>query len=315
MSVQALYSCGGPNVVAVATAPARTVALRPEIAPITLKPVPHSCVGQTIRVEALPVPGATGYNWYVPYPFSPQGTTVTTQPFLDITSDATALNRRFTIQVQALSSAGCTPSTAQQTGLLGPGAEVTIGSDAPRTGTEICPNSSFSLQAAIDGIYAQYAGYQYTFAWTVTTRNGGTILSSYSDYSPVIYVTTPAAGNWLDVSLQVSTSCGNFYLAYGGWQLVNQFQDGGYCIDQGFARQPATETDAYPNPADERLQLPSATGTYTLYDGHGRPVRQQRASPKAAGDFSTRQLPAGLYYLVRQDGQGRATRQTIQVRH
>lgn len=52
-----------------------------------------------------------------------------------------------------------------------------------------------------------------------------------------------------------------------------------------------------------------------LYDSHGQAVRQQRASPTAAGELNTQKLPAGLYYLVRLDGQNRPVRQTIRVQH
>ncbi|WP_216679657.1 T9SS type A sorting domain-containing protein [Hymenobacter siberiensis] len=75
------------------------------------------------------------------------------------------------------------------------------------------------------------------------------------------------------------------------------------------AAQPATE--AYPNPVDERINLPAATGPYTFYDGHGQAVREG----KTARVLDTRKLPDGLYYLVHQDASGRAVRQAIEVKH
>lgn len=281
------------------TATPVTVTVQATVAPITLQPIPASCPGQTIRLTAASVPGATAYAWAVPYPFNPQGTTVTTQPYLDITSDATALNRAFMVRVEARSGS-CTPSYSDGRGILGTGSGISIGVDASHSQTEICPYTSLTLQANIDDNQFR-ASTTYAYNWTISKRNGRTgATTTTTDAAQTIFVTTPGAGDWLDVQVRVTSSCGDFSPASQSWQSVTQFSTGEYCLESySLAARPAP---AYPNPANERLHLPPAHGTYVLYDSHGQAVRQQRATA-AAGELNTQKLPAGLYYLVRLDGQ------------
>lgn len=231
-------------------------------------------------------------------------------PYRDITSDATAFNRAFRIKVQAFST-GCTPSYAERTGILGTGSGISISSDAPHSQTEICPFTSMTLQANIDDDRFS-ASTTYTYDWTITQRNGRTgATSSYSQSAQTIFVTSPGVGDWLDVRVRVRSSCGDFYPSDQSWQSVDQFQSGEYCLLSRPAIGKSAATAAYPNPADERLQLPAAASSYTLYDGYGRAVR----TGQSAGVVDTRNLPGGLYYLVHQDAAGRAVRQAIEVRH
>jgi len=318
ISVQAFYTCGGPTTLAVAASEPRAVTVRPEVAPVVLAPIPASCPGQTIRVSVGPAPGVTTYAWTVPYPFSPQGVTTTTVPYLDISSNATALNRAFSVRVKGGSSnSSCTPSVDEKTGILGTGSGIAVVTDAPKNETEICPYTNITLQAVIlDNQFSASTAYGYT--WTISKRNGQTgALTTTTEYAQTVTATTPAVGDWLDVGLRVTSSCGDFFPTSNSWQSVSHFQNGQLCLDAPTAPTPKeqlTET-AYPNPANNRLQLPPAAGTYILYNGHGRPVRQQRVIANAAAVFNTEKLPDGLYYLVHQDEEGRFVRQTIQLQH
>ncbi|WP_201977241.1 hypothetical protein [Hymenobacter rubidus] len=308
IDLKALYTRNGASTYV--AAPTVSVTVSNTVAPVTMQPIPNSCVGQTIRVQVDPVPGATDYTWDVPYPFSPQGSTTTTQPFLDITSSATALSRSFTVGVAAgNSSSGCTASTASRTGVVGPGTGAAIVPDASHTDTEICAYTTFQLSANIVDL-RYIPNTAYTYDWTVNQRNGqtGAISTTYA-MGQSIQVTSPGTGDWLDVYLQVYSSCGDFYPTSQSWQSVYQFANGEFCLVS--RPNPDKAAAAYPNPADERLHLPIAASAYSLYDGYGRAVLQGQP----AGVLDTRQLPNGLYYLVHQDAAGRAVRQAIQVMH
>ncbi len=214
IGLTATYTRNGASTIVVVAATAVTV--RAEMAPVSLQPIPNSCLGQTIRVQVDPAPGATSYTWSIPYPFSPQGSTTTTLPFLDITSSATALSRDFTIGVATGSNgSGCTASTS--TGIVGVGSSVSIVPDASYTDTEICANTSFALSAGIND-YRYIPNTTYTYDWTVTQRNGQTgATATYSASGQTIQVTSPGTGDWLDVGLRVSTSCGDFFPTSQSW--------------------------------------------------------------------------------------------------
>lgn len=76
---------------------------------------------------------------------------------------------------------------------------------------------------------------------------------------------------------------------------------------------------AYPNPADAVLNLATpetteataAPRTAVLYNGQGREVRRTR---KDEALLPTADLPAGLYYLLVEQG-GHLTRSQIRVQH
>ena len=311
IGLTATYTRNGVS--ATVTAEPVNVTMSPNTAPVKLRPIPASCPGQTIRLAVDPVPGAGQYAWTVPYPFSPQGVTLTTVPYLDVTSDITALNRTFTIRVEAQNS-GCTPSVDEKTGLLGTGSGISIVTDASRSDTEICAYTDITLQAGINDMKYR-AGTTYSYDWNISKRNGSTgATSTYSESGQTVYVTTPGVGDWLDVILRVTSSCGNFFPTSSSWQSVYRFQNGLYCLQSRALPGKATPAvAAYPNPADERLLLPVTVGTYTLYNSHGQAVRQP--NPAAAGELDTRALPAGLYYLVHRESNGRVVRQAIQVQH
>ena len=219
VSVNAVYSCGGPTVIASVASPARTVTLLPTVAPIALQPIPASCPGQPIRLAATAGAGVASYAWTVPFPFSPQGTVTTTVPYLDVTSDATAFNRAFTVRVEARNG-GCTASFSEKSGILGTGSGISIVADSPHSQTEICPYTSFYLQAVIDD--NQYnASTAYAYDWTISKRNGRTgATATYSETAQTVFVTTPGVGDWLDVQVRVTSSCGNFFPASQSWQSV-----------------------------------------------------------------------------------------------
>ena len=157
----------------------------------------------------------------------------------------------------------------------------------------------------------------YYYDWNISKRNGSTgATTTYSDSGSTVYLTTLGVGDWLDVLLRVSLSCGNFLPASSSWQSLYRFQNGEYCLQSRALPGKATPAlAAYPNPADERLLLPTVAGTYTRYNSHGKAVRQPTPPPAAAGEYDTRNLPAGRYYLIHREANGRAVRQAIQVRH
>ena len=83
---------------------------------------------------------------------------------------------------------------------------------------------------------------------------------------------------------------------------------------------PAAAPAAYPNPADAVLNLATpetaeataAPRTAVLYNAQGREVR--RNSPAKAAELPTADLPAGLYYLLVEQG-GHVSRSQIRVQH
>ena len=303
IGLSATYTRNGASAAVVAATVA--VTLRSEVAPVTLQPIPTSCQGTTVRLQVAPVPGATSYAWTVPNPFSPAGVTVTpaAQPYLDITSDPAAPNRVFTVGVEARSG-NCTPSTDTKTGILGSSVEVAIETDLPRTSTEVCANR-------YEALVANFYNPSLTYDWTITVRSGGVTLSSYLDYGGTVWVTTPPAGQWLDVVLRVTTPCGNFLPAYASWQSVERFQSGEYCLT---VNRPQAATPAYPNPADGQLTAEQGGGAAVLRNAYGQPVHSSTAKPGRLR-LDTSRLPVGLYFLETRDAEGNPTRQQIRIEH
>ena len=276
-----------------ATAVPVQVVMSPNVTPVTLKPIPASCPGQTIRLSVDPVPGAAQYAWTVPSPFSPQGVTLTTVPYLDVTSDLAALSRAFTIRVEARNGS-CTPSADEKNGILGTGSGISIVTDASRSETEICAYTDIALQVGInDNKYN--AGTTYYYDWNINKRNGSTgATTTYTDSESTVYVTTPGVGDWLDVILRVSSSCGNFLPASSSWQSVYRFQNGEYCLQsRALPGKDTPAVAAYPNPADEWLLLPTVAGTYTRYNSHGKAVRQPTPPPRRGGRIRYAELAGG----------------------
>jgi hypothetical protein len=81
--------------------------------------------------------------------------------------------------------------------------------------------------------------------------------------------------------------------------------------NQRFAKQTAaSETMAYPNPANDRLTLPQGAGKAVLLNTYGKAVQY----PDATGQLDVRSLPAGLYNLQLQQG-GKVRNQHIEIQH
>ena len=61
----------------------------------------------------------------------------------------------------------------------------------------------------------------YYYDWNISKRNGSTgATTTYSDSGSTVYLTTLGVGDWLDVLLRVSLSCGNFLPASSSWQSL-----------------------------------------------------------------------------------------------
>ena len=107
-----------------------------------------------------------------------------------------------------------------------------------------------------------------------------------------------------NINLQVTNSCGT--------------TTGGTGVDQTGCR-PAPNAALYPNPARETVavRVDNADAahpvTVRLFDGHDQPRAEQTSNGATSLQFSTAQLPAGLYFVHILRGRQVLSRQQLQI--
>ncbi|WP_223650439.1 T9SS type A sorting domain-containing protein [Hymenobacter psoromatis] len=119
-------------------------------------------------------------------------------------------------------------------------------------------------------------------------------------------------GNRYRIDLQERNSCGWGPIVPHPLEVIDC--SGGVDPFRVGTNRVASQTAAYPNPADQELTLEQGGGPVTLTDAQGRPVRSQTAEPGRVL-LDTHQLPAGLYFLETRDAASQPVRQQIRVTH
>jgi hypothetical protein len=315
IGLSATYSRNGASTSV--SAPVVTVTVRPEVAPVTLKPIGSVCPGRPVRLEVTPVPGAAFYRWTIPAPFSPAGviTTPASQPYLDVTSPASRQSQTFTVRVEA-GNGSCTPSSTQQSGKLGDTAGYLSywgpGLNQNATPQEVCGSSDLYVSLITD----LNLGPATDITWTTT--DGATILPNVStgDGYPQVVVRAPAGGYLVGLGIyaRYTDACGNGRtLSLSFTVVAGQRSDGAYCTG-GYDARLAPPVAVYPNPADDKLFVEQGGGLVALYNAQGQPVSTRTAKPGLV-HLNVKQLPEGLYYLLYHTAAGQPVREQVQIKH
>ena len=307
------YRCvaGGP-VVATVT---KDVVIGFTSSPIqpTILAAPPLCPGQTRRVFATRVPGASQYAWTVDSPLS----YVQSNPadwFINVTAPS-SLTTLVTANVSVTAVIpGCSSTTDTKAVQVGYGdarikddyADIFQHTTAYRY---VCPNNSIRLYLQEDAPVGVSDDFTWTSDWTTPPGGVGSEFTSGQGTAMVQVSTPPVNRNWR-VYVRYRDGCGTYHLVTY-YAITANGWDGGICQPPVQPR-PAI----YPNPATNLISLDHMRGPVALYDSHGTPIQQRIDSLSDSPlRINVQHLANGLYYVVGQGANGQVVRQAVQVQH
>ena len=297
--MSANYSCGPSISTSSATLQA---GFRPELAPPVFVTANYDlCLNQTKRFTVEPVPSATSYQWTVaPANLTPNGTTTTTVPYLDVTAPNTDAMPEGEVTVRANASGGCLAS-APTTKRFQIGIGTAKFTTSVSTYGYVCPDAPIPFH-----VQRFNARGSESYAWYV---DGDFVSSDPTSFQ----VMGPPIGQNIYVQLIITNDCGTGFQfgrrIYGAAAI-----DGLACDVMRQGPTKPTTTAAYPNPADGQLTVEQGGGAAVLRNAYGQPVSTQTAKPGQLR-LDTSHLPAGFYFLETRDAQGNAKRQQIRIEH
>ncbi|MDB5267063.1 MAG: hypothetical protein JWP58_103 [Hymenobacter sp.] len=310
LTVTPTYTCGAsaytgtPKNVTIGFDPAQA---KPTFAVSVLE----LCPGETKRIGASLVPGATSYSisgitapltWVQPNP---------AYPVVDISAPASLITAvAQTLQVTATSGYGCAPTTASIPVKAGYGnSTLSVYPTPEMVGSQptVCANSTLNFSLNEE----QAIGTSTEFEWT---GNGCTVMP-YLDGARVVSVVAPNSGSF-SVSLRYKDGCGAYRIPlysnpnYNTSLFTATSINGIPCAAPGQQR-----IAVYPNPAAGSLTVEHLRGDVRLYSAQGQPVWQAQVPAGTSARINTRSLPNGLYYIAGTDDAGQPARQTVQIQH